>query len=146
MSDTRGDLPTITAFPMQSVEKTRFGDTDAYGHINNAVVATFLESGRSELLRRSGTQIEADGCRFVLVRVEIDYRGELFFPGEVVVGTAVDDVGRSSVTFEQGVYQHGVCRTVSRSVLVHASAELKTAKALTPEARAHFARLGRLTA
>jgi acyl-CoA thioester hydrolase len=29
----------------------RFGDTDAYGHVNNAVFATFCESGRVHLFR-----------------------------------------------------------------------------------------------
>lgn len=131
---------------MLTTEKTRFGDTDAFGHINNAVISSFLESGRGELLRFGGASTDADGCHFVLVRVEIDYRGELNWPGEVVIGSRVTKIGRTSLAFDQAIYQHGTCRVVSRSTLVHVNARLKASADLTDEARAHFAQLGAVSA
>jgi acyl-CoA thioester hydrolase len=113
-----------------------------FGHINNAVISTFLESGRSELLRHKGADVAAADCRFVLVRSEIDFLGELHFPGDVIVGSAVARIGRTSLTFEQAIYQHDVCRAVSRSVVVHAHAMQKVSCELTTEARTHFERLG----
>jgi acyl-CoA thioester hydrolase len=141
-SGARAGLPAATDFPVLTIEKTRFGDTDMFGHINNAVVSTFLEAGRSELLRYGGVRVEAPDCRFVLVRAEIDFRGELFWPGEVVVGSRVAAIGRSSLTIEQAVFQHGVARVVGRSTMVHVNAALKASQELTPAARAHFALLG----
>lgn len=146
MSDERAELPAIASFPVLTTEKTRFGDTDAFGHINNAVTSTFLESGRSELLRHGGVVAEATGCRFVLVRSEIDFRDELHWPGDVIVGSVVAKIGRTSLTFDQAIFQHGICRVVSRSTLVHAHAEHKASAELTPEARAHFAQLGAVAA
>jgi acyl-CoA thioester hydrolase len=140
-SDARDELPPIARFPVLCAEKTRFGDTDAFGHINNAVVSTFLESGRGELLRHGQVNLAAADCRFVVVRSEIDFVDELQFPGDVLIGSAVAKIGRSSLTFEQAIFQHGICRVVSRSVLVHSHAKLKASAELTAEARAHFARL-----
>jgi acyl-CoA thioester hydrolase len=146
MSAGGAQLPALALFPVLTTEKTRFGDTDAFGHINNAVVSTFLESGRSDLLRYGGVSIDAPGCRFVVVRVEIDYRDELNWPGEVVIGSRVAKIGRTSLTFDQVIFQHGTCRIVSCSTLVQVNAKLKVSEVLTSEARAHFALLGKLSA
>jgi acyl-CoA thioester hydrolase len=135
-------MPQLADFPVLTTEKTRFGDTDAFGHINNAVVSTFLEAGRGELLHYGGVRTDAEGCHFVLARIEIDYRGELFFPGEVVIGSRVAKIGRTSLTCDQAIFQHGTCRVVAVSTMVHVNTELKASAELTSEARAHFALLG----
>jgi acyl-CoA thioester hydrolase len=142
MSIARAELPLIADFPVLTTEKTRFGDTDAFGHINNAVISTFLEIGRGDLLRDEGVIVGAEGCRFVLVRLEIDFRGELFWPGEVVIGSRVVKIGRSSLTCDQAIFQHGMCRVVSRCTMVHVNPKLKASQELTDAARAHFALLG----
>lgn len=141
MAIARSAMPRFADYPVLTTEKTRFGDTDAFGHVNNAVISTFLDSGRSELLRHGDFVVEADGCRFVLVRVEIDYHDEIVWPGDVIIASRVAKIGRTSLGFDQAVFQHGVCRVVSASILVHASAALKASVELTPEARAHFAGL-----
>jgi acyl-CoA thioester hydrolase len=141
MTSDKAELPQLAAFPVISTEKTRFGDTDAFGHINNAVISTFLESGRSELLRVGGEIAAAKGCHFLLASVTIDFRGELNWPGEVVIGSRVTKLGRTSLGFDQAIFQQGGCRVVSRSTLVQVNAELKTSAELTSEARAHFATL-----
>ncbi len=145
MSAAKAELPALADFPVLATENTRFGDTDAFGHINNAVASTFLESGRSELLRFGGVDPAANGCRFVLVRIEIDYRDELNWPGDVVIGSRVAKIGRTSLTCDQAIFQHGICRVVARSTMVHANAELKASAELSREARAHFAQLGQVS-
>lgn len=142
MSAAKAELPSLEDFAVVTTEKTRFGDTDAFGHINNAVVNTFLESGRGGLLRHGKIDTAAEGCRFVLVRIEIDYRDELHFPGDVIIGSRVAKIGRTSLGFDQAIFQHGICRVVSRSTLVKVDAKLKTSAQLTSATRAHFAALG----
>jgi acyl-CoA thioester hydrolase len=137
----RAPLPSLTGFPVQTVEKTRFGDTDAFGHINNAVISSFLESGRSELLRSGGEILAAKGCHFLLASVTIDFRGELNWPGEVTIGSRVTKIGRTSLAFDQAIFQQGICCVVSSSTLVHVNAKLKASAELTAEARAHFSQL-----
>jgi acyl-CoA thioester hydrolase len=43
-----GDL-TPADFPFLTFDKIRYADTDRQGHVNNAVYATFLETGRERL-------------------------------------------------------------------------------------------------
>jgi acyl-CoA thioester hydrolase len=144
--DQRTALPQLADFTVFTTEKTRFGDTDAFGHINNAVISSFLESGRSELLTSGGEIVAGPGCHFLLARVEIDFRGELNWPGEVLVGSRVTKIGRSSVGFDQAIFQHGECRVVSRSAVVQVDAALKQSAELTPAARAHFTALSEVSA
>jgi acyl-CoA thioester hydrolase len=139
MTGDQAQLPSLDEFPVVTTEKTRFGDTDAFGHINNAVISTFLESGRSELLRIGGEIAAATGCHFLLAHVSIDFRGELNWPGEVTIGSRVAKIGRTSLAFDQAIFQHGICRVVSASTLVQVNASLKTSAELTGEARKHFA-------
>jgi acyl-CoA thioester hydrolase len=53
----------------------RWGDMDAYGHINNVVYLRYLEEARVDLMFRLGERLEgprfASGC--VVARHEIDY-------------------------------------------------------------------------
>jgi acyl-CoA thioester hydrolase len=139
--DQRTALPQLANFAVFTTEKTRFGDTDAFGHINNAVISSFLESGRSELLSSDGDIVAGPGCHFLLARVEIDFRGELNWPGEVLVGSRVGKVGRTSLTFDQAIFQHGECRVVSRSAIVQVDTRRKASAELTLAAREHFAAL-----
>jgi acyl-CoA thioester hydrolase len=45
------------AYPSVTYDKVRYADTDRQGHVNNAVFATFLETGRVEI----GTRVARVG-------------------------------------------------------------------------------------
>ena len=65
----------------------RFGDTDMLGHVNNAVFATLCESGRVDFYRKRLDDALPLGAFWVIVRLVIDFRAELHYPGEVRTGT-----------------------------------------------------------
>ena len=111
-------LPTLEDFPAISFDKLRYGDTDRQGHVNNAVFTTFLETGRVEVLIDDNRDLHKDGCEFVIARMELDFRAELKWPGRVWIGTRVAQIGRSSVTFEQAIFQDGRCAGTGESVVV----------------------------
>ena len=75
----------------------RWRDSDAFGHVNNAVYLTYLEEVRDEWL--AGV-LDADGVwGFVLARVALDFRRELVTgDGAVDASCRLVRVGRSSVT------------------------------------------------
>ena len=85
------DQPKLEDFAFRTYDKLRYGDTDRQGHVNNAVFATFLETGRVELIEgrswRDGT------ASFVIARLEIDYVAEVLWPGTVDIGTSVEEGG-----------------------------------------------------
>jgi acyl-CoA thioester hydrolase len=71
----------------------RYRDTDALGHVNNAVYLTYLEE---LLLDWLGPVLGDD---FVTARVELDFRSELRYgDGEVTGRASLEAVGTSSLT------------------------------------------------
>lgn len=82
-------------------EKLRNADTDRQGHINNAVMGSFFEAGRIEILDAPQIGEIRRTHGIVVARITIDYLQELFYPGQVRVGSNVTRVGTSSMTFEQ---------------------------------------------
>ena len=113
------DLPKLEDFPHHDYDKLRYGDMDNLGHVNNAVFATLLETGRTGLLNHP--DIDAWTLKdysYVLARLEIDFRAELLWPGTVQIGTAVKSVGKSSMVLVQALFQDQKCAATGLSVLV----------------------------
>ena len=85
----RAPEPRVADFPHRVTDTIRFGDLDPQGHVNQAVFLTYFESGRVAMFRNKDLGIGVPGATFVLVRIEIDYRRELHWPGTIEVGTSV---------------------------------------------------------
>lgn len=74
----------------------RWRDIDGICHVNNAVYLTYLEEVRDEWLR-SVFGADADVTRYVIARIEIDYRAQLRPSDGSVIGTCrLGSIGRSS--------------------------------------------------
>jgi acyl-CoA thioester hydrolase len=131
-------LPTLAEFPARTHDKLRYADTDRQGHVNNAVFASFLETGRVELLYDPERPLMEPGGAFVIARLALDLRAELRWPGVVEIGTRVARVGTSSVTLEQVLYQGDVCAATAETVIVHVDEATHRASPLGARARARF--------
>jgi len=112
------ELPRLAEFPHHATDTVRYGDTDRQGHVNNAVFATFLESGRTQLLREPILGSLPPGTAFVLAHLSLDYVGEITWPGSVDIGTRIATIGRSSVRFEQAIFQDQHCVATAQTVTV----------------------------
>ena len=108
----------LADYPFHATDKIRFGDTDQQGHVNNAVFATFLETGRVELLLDGSLPELEPGTSLVIARIALDLRAEIRWPGTVGIGTRVAAVGRSSVRFEQAIFQNDRCAATAETVIV----------------------------
>lgn len=133
MTPTTDALSGLDAFPFRSRDKLRYGDTDRQGHVNNAVFATFLETGRVELMVREA--LADEGASFVIARLELDFLSEVNWPGEVETGTAVSEVGRSSFKLFQRVFQAGVAVAEAVTVIVQMNEDTRKSHPLTDKAR-----------
>lgn len=122
-------------YPHRVSEKLRYRDTDRQGHVNNAIFATMLEAGRVALIYDPARPLASDGCAFVIARLEVDFRAELNWPGEVVVGSAVARVGRSSFELMQALFQDDVCAATARSVIVQMEETTRRSHPLNDQAR-----------
>ena len=110
--------PVLADFPLHSFEKLRYADTDRQGHVNNAIFSTFLETGRVELLFNRDAPLAPPGAAFVIARLELDFRGEITWPGEIAIGTIVVSVGQSSFRLKQALFQDGLCVALAETVIV----------------------------
>ena len=78
--------------------QVRFRDTDAFGHVNNAVFFSYVELARIRyFLDVLAPDEPFDRMPLILARVELDYRSPILFGEEVEVQTRVDRIGRSSI-------------------------------------------------
>lgn len=121
-------------FPVRTYEKLRYGDTDRQGHVNNAVFATMFETGRVEILYNPDAPFASPGCAFVIVNLNLDFRSEIGWPARVDIGTRVAKVGRSSVTFEQALFQDGRLCATAKTVVVQMNETTRRSEPLSDAA------------
>jgi acyl-CoA thioester hydrolase len=87
----------------RSVE-VRFGDTDAMGHVNNAVYLSYAEAARlawwsdvtGETIVREGDRTEG----LILAEAQVAFRSPVYFGETVVVETRATRIGRTSVAVD----------------------------------------------
>ncbi len=131
--------PLLSEFPFHSHDKLRYSDLDRQGHVNNAVFSTLLETGRVEFLFSGKEPLVDEGCAFVIANLNLAFRGEITWPGQVDVGTRVVAVGKSSVTMEQGVFQNQVCVATAQSVIVQMNGQTRRSQPFSEAARQRLA-------
>jgi len=108
----------LEEFALCTFDKLRYGDTDRQGHVNNAVFATFFEAGRVAILYDKEYGLIVAGASFVLAHLSIDFLGEIRWPGEVEIGTAVTTVGNTSLRVHQALFVNGACVATAENTLV----------------------------
>lgn len=137
MDDTRLTPPPTerAAYSIWTSDTLRYGDTDRQGHVNNAVFATFCESGRVSFLYDEKLDLRGSDANFVIVRLELDFRAELFYPGTVDIGTRVLSVGRSSFRLGQGIFKGDLCAATAECVMVLVDDGTRRAMPLRPQLR-----------
>jgi acyl-CoA thioester hydrolase len=95
--------------------QTRFGDTDALGHVNNASFAEYAEVARLDFLRRFGESVRS----LILASLYVDFRKQVGWDETVHVDTWVEKLGTSSITMAQTIYAGDQRAADVRSVVVH---------------------------
>jgi acyl-CoA thioester hydrolase len=140
-SSAAPDLTQRSSFTIWHTEVLRFGDVDRQNHVNNVAFATFCEGGRVRFFDTVVRPIIGWDDLFALVKVTIEYRKEMHYPGEVEVGTRLMRLGRSSVTFGQGLFNEGRCVATAEAVVVLMDAASRRSKPFPPPAAVALRRL-----
>jgi acyl-CoA thioester hydrolase len=130
--------PRLEDFPYRLSDNVRFADLDPNEHVNNAVYASYFETGRVTLMKDRSYGLMPDGVAWIMVRLDIHFRAELRWPGKIELGLGVVKFGRTSVTFEQVVFSEGICVASAQSVSVLLDEVTRKPTALTPEIIAKF--------
>ena len=130
--------PRLEDFPYRLSDNVRFGDLDPNQHVNNAVYATYFETGRVTLMKDPAYGLVPEGLAWIMVRLDIHFRAELTWPNVIETGLGVSRFGRTSVTFDQVVFAEGICVASARSVSVLLDEVTRKPTPLTEEILRHF--------
>ena len=99
----------------------RWGDMDAYGHVNNTVYFRYFEQTRVEWLELMGSRVSVEEpVGPVIINASCTFLAPVNYPATVVIKMYASDPGRSSVMtwyelFVEGderVYAEGAAKTV----------------------------------
>jgi acyl-CoA thioester hydrolase len=85
-----------------------YEDTDAGGVVYHANYLRFMERARTEWLRHLGFEqdtLAAQGIVFVVGSLDIAYRKPARFNEQLFVKTAINNVGKASITFKQTIWR-----------------------------------------
>jgi len=97
----------MKAFCYETCIEIRFADLDAYGHVNNAVIFSYLETARVKMFQERFGDILHGGLLFLVARAECDYRQPIELHDSVRIGISLEQLGRSSFTQQYHVHNGG---------------------------------------
>ncbi len=135
------ERPALEAYPFLTVHPVRYGDLDPNNHVNNAVIGTYLEIGRTEFFDREGIRLTAEGRGISLVHMEVEFHREILYPGFVQIVSGIRRVGSSSLTFDQAVFVDGVRHISASTTTAQVDKATKRSTPWNDVQRAKFARL-----
>jgi acyl-CoA thioester hydrolase len=131
----------------------RFRDVDVMGHVNNAVIFTYLEMARVEYLCHvifAELDREAAGkasgplspCRrlaelpVILAQIGCQFKTPIYFGQKVEVGTRVMEMRNSSIIIQQRIEADGQLAALSDSAVVHYDYQAARSVRIPDETRA----------
>ena len=112
----------------------RYADLDANGHVNNGTYLSLMETARSLFLIEIGDS-SAD-ILFVVVKIEVEFRRELNWPGAVQSSLNVARLGTTSFTLDQRLWQEGQEMAAALVTVVGINAASRRPVPLPPALRA----------
>ena len=109
-------------------ERVRFRDVDAMGHVNNAVLATYVEQARIEYLRHLGLLDGPLYMGMILARLELDFVAPVQPMGEIEIRVRASRSGNKSFQLEYELRQDG--REVARASTVLVAYDYERARSM----------------
>lgn len=97
----------------------RFNETDAFGHINNNVYTVWFDLCRQPILKLFDPSLKPENMHLILAHTSTDFLREVFYGKDVIIQTALQKVGNSSMHFIHGLYQNGELCTTGKAVMIH---------------------------
>lgn len=115
-------------FSIRADVQVRFRDTDAMGHVNNAVYLSYLEIARVEYWRALTKKRDWRSLDIIVARVEIDYRAPATVDTELTVWVRTSELKRSSFVMDYRVEEKGTGRLIAEARTVQACFDYKAGK------------------
>ena len=87
---------TLADYSMHIKLQTRWRDLDAFGHVNNAVFATYIETARGTLFKKWDLPYDGKGKSLTVAAITINYHKQLKHPTNIVIGQSISRIGNTS--------------------------------------------------
>jgi acyl-CoA thioester hydrolase len=110
---------------------TRWLDNDVYGHINNVVYYSYIDTAvNGWLIERCGTDIRKLDAIGIVAESSCRFLQPLSFPQTVFVGLRLEKLGTSSVVYQIGLFGpdegHGSSSAAALARFVHVYVDAAT--------------------
>lgn len=129
----------MAGFEFTTPIEIRFSDLDAYGHVNNALFFTYLETARIKLFQQHFGAFLDNELMFLVVRAECDYRLPIELNDPLQISVYTDQVRHSSFDFSYRMYDGaGKVFAEAKTVMVCYDPKIKKPVAIPPKIKAVF--------
>ena len=91
------EIPEIKKLVFEMLMPIRWGDMDAYRHVNNTVYFRYMEQARVEWIEDMKVPVRPGGAGPVIINASCTFLIPMNYPGMVEVRTFTGPPGRSSV-------------------------------------------------
>ena len=89
---------------MQEIHvRVRFGETDAFGHINNASYFIYTEEARVRFFEAVGYSMETNKWQFIMASTKCDFLKQGYFNQELTIKTYVSKIGTKSFQLDHEI-------------------------------------------
>lgn len=133
----------MMAFEFTTDIEIRFADIDAYGHVNNAIFFTYLETARIKLFQQYFGGFLDTSLTFLVVRAECDYRLPVTLNDRLQITVRIEQLRHSSFTFSYRLHNgEGKDYATAGTVMVCYDPVARRPVAIPAEIREVFAQTG----
>lgn len=118
---------------------TRWNDNDQYGHLNNTVYYTAMDTATNRwMIEKAGLDPLGDGPIALVVTSTCDFHASASFPEPLEVGLGIERLGATSVTWSLEILRQGEGEPIATGRFVHVFVDPATRRpvAIPPRIRA----------
>ena len=90
-------IPEERKLVHEMIMPIRWGDMDAYGHVNNTVYFRYMEQARCEWITSLGYDVAPGRESMLMINGFCKFFQQLTYPGELILKTSIGAVGRTSL-------------------------------------------------
>jgi len=114
-------------FNFFSDQKTRLSDNDIYHHMSNLVYLAYFDSVvNTWLVTHAGLEIPKGSVLGYIVENGCTYHSSLAWPEAIEIGICTSRVGRTSITYQGGLFSKGSNTAAAEPFFTHVYVDAKT--------------------
>ena len=138
-------MTSRSEFPFFFPFRIRYSEIDAQSIVFNAHYLTYFDTAITEYMRWLGydyaNEVKKTGLDFHTVKTLVEYKAPIYFDEEIEVGCTAARIGRSSLSFEFGIFgKAGDLRATGEVVWVFTDQSTRTTVPVPEALRQAFAR------